>query len=76
MSDAKSIGKEIRKKMVKENLSIYYPKNSPYNTIQDVKVGPTTEELKNAKASELLAHLAQSSYKFSYDSPMKTRDVT
>lgn len=29
-SDAMTIGKDIRKKMVKENLSIYYPKNSPY----------------------------------------------
>jgi hypothetical protein len=62
--------------MVKENLSIYYPKNSPYNTIYETKSGPTTEELKNAKASEFLAYLAHSSYKFSYDSPMKNRDET
>lgn len=47
-------------------------KNSPYGSINEPKEA-TFDELKKAKASAFLKELKESSYKFSYDSPIKPK---
>ena len=66
MSEASSIGKQIRHKMVKVNLNMSFPKSSPYGELQ-LKSGPSLDQIKNAKKAEFLENLKESNYKFSYD---------
>lgn len=69
--DSRSLAKSIKQKMVTDNFQISPKRHSvsPYSKITN------NEALRNAKPSEFLKEMRNSSYKFSYESPVKASQI-